>query len=192
MKFSKKVVLAVAGAAAVCCGGAYFFYRRHRRQQQQQEGGDGESAQAIAQLMEMANQLKQKGNDSVRRGSFEEALQAYQITMDMLRQLPADFEDGIALQQVVLSNVVHVLLKQGNSDDALTVATNVLQNERHPIKDKGLQAKLLYRRSMAMKKLGMLEGAVSDLRAAVSIAPAPDATLEEELKAVESLLQKKA
>lgn len=142
------------------------------------------------QALELYDTLKADGNKEFSRGNWEAALGRYQDAVDVLSMLSGDDTEAARLSQVVRANVILVFLKLERYDQARMLATFLLQDDEPPV-PVDLKCKVLFRRAMAMVKLGDLEGALGDLKAAQHFSPKPDAAIEEELAKVQRLLSSK-
>lgn len=142
------------------------------------------------QAFELFHALKGEANSAFQRSDIDRALMGYQDALDVLAALPGNDLDVISQSQIVRANIVMAFIKVGMYDQACMLATFVLQEDNRclPV---DLKVKLLYRRAVAMIKLGDLVGGKGDLMAAKQFSSKEDPAIETELANVNKLLAAK-
>jgi tetratricopeptide (TPR) repeat protein len=136
------------------------------------------------ELMEMATEYKETGNEFFKQGDLVRACRSYKKGISILKPLHKDnIEDkSIKSLLVTLSNNLSMLcLQQGKPKLALDVASKAVSVD-------STNAKAHYRRAMGHKKLGMLKEAKNDLKLAYQCDPS-NKTVQKELHSLMKYLQ---
>lgn len=128
-----------------------------------------------------ASRAKAEGNQLVKAGSYEQAIDKYSRAADALQ---ADTTtEGQVLVKACRLNVVHCLLKLERWGEAEEECDEVICGDPNNLK-------ALFRRGQARLELAQKAGALEDLQAAASICPASDPSMiniQDAIKRAQSL-----
>jgi len=135
----------------------------------------------VSQLLETANRHKTEGNDHFQAKDYTKAMRCYRRGVNALKKSThADAQSLVVILYTNLALVAHLQTKYAQS---VTFCTQALEIN-------GVHTKALYRRTVALKRLGDYAQALQDLDTLLSIDPA-HAQGKKERAAILSL-QKKA
>jgi tetratricopeptide (TPR) repeat protein len=192
----KTIWLAAAGAAAVSLVSLVLYLKRVAQssalrpsacsgRESSPELHVVEDTKERQQALSLFASLKKAGNEHFQRGEYHEALESYQNAVDVCSCLSSADAEAVSAIHTVQSNVILVLLKLEQYERARMLATFMLQGgDGVPTTITGpLKPKILYRRALAMKHLGDLDGAIGDMTAAKSLA-GEDQAINDELVAL--------
>lgn len=141
------------------------------------------SPDKASELLVQATSLKEEGNDHFKAGRLDQAARSYRRGCNALKKiLNYAGDDQVRAVWIALqANLSTVLCKQGKHKASADVASKVLGRDPHHIK-------ALYRRAVALRHMGNLEGARGDLRTALKIEP-NNVACKKELAAVKKELE---
>lgn len=134
-----------------------------------------------AYQLQVAQNLKDQGNQLHARGKYSEAAEKYLQARNNLTGIP--FSEAKSLLLASSSNLMSCYLKTGQYEECVQTGSEVLAYD-------AMNVKALYRRGQAYKQIGKLELAVADLRKAVEVSH-DDETIAQALREASTELMEK-
>lgn len=137
------------------------------------------------QILKIATELKNMGNDAFKKGDWDLGLQKYQKSIRYLQEYPVPLDNDpkdlwpqlSALKISVYSNSALLQNKKKQWTEAIESATKALEIEGISDKDK---AKAYYRRALAKVQKRNEDDALADLTEAAKYAPGDAAIVQEQ------------
>jgi tetratricopeptide (TPR) repeat protein len=126
-----------------------------------------------AYMVKGSTTLKNEGNDKVRAGDYEGAIEIFQKALSNLQSVPTPDESVHSLAQSIKLNLALCYLKTDDNAQCVTVCTEILDTDPRSIK-------ALFRRGMARKIQGETLPAVKDLKLAMLLGEQKDVTVNGE------------
>lgn len=149
---------------------------------------DGENGEVdVEATLSLVAEMKDTGNTLFKGGQVEDALSSYEGAIDAIKGLPEKEQtDNEKVKPVLVAlhgNVCMCRVKSQDWEGSISSADEVIKRDSNNVK-------ALYRRGLAKMKVNRLDGARSDLNAALRIDP-NNAPAKKELATVEKVLKEK-